>query len=257
MTASLRDIRVYTTFPHACSYLTEQEATTLFIDPRQTLSQALYTQLSLMGFRRSGDHLYRPHCSQCNACIPSRVAVSDFKRSKSQKRVWRRNKDLEIREATSIDDEEAYGLYERYIRGRHADGDMFPPERDQYRSFLNNGLGCTRYFRFYEQDRLVAVIVADQMLDGLSAIYTFYDPEHEARSLGTYAVLFQIDLMQKAQLDYVYLGYLIKNCGKMSYKSRFQPLELFRSGNWQVSLDTTPENDISRGVPLRFVDNPT
>ncbi len=171
--------------------------------------------------------------------------------------MWRRNKDLEIREATSIDDDEAYALYERYIQGRHADGDMFPPEQDQYRSFLNNGLGCTRYFRFYEQERLIAVIVADQMLDGLSAIYTFYDPEHEARSLGTYAVLFQIDLMQKAQLDYVYLGYLIKNCDKMSYKSRFQPLELFRGGNWQVSLDTALEDDISRGVPLRFVDNPT
>ena len=257
MTASLRDIRVYTTFPHACSYLAEQEATTLFIDPRQTLSQELYTQLSLMGFRRSGDHLYRPHCSQCSACIPTRVAVTEFKRSKSQKRVWRRNKDLEVRETDSIDDDEAYVLYERYIRGRHADGDMFPPERDQYRSFLNNGLGCTRYFRFYDQGRLIAIVVADQMLDGLSAIYTFYDPEQDARSLGTYAVLFQIDLMEKAQLDYVYLGYLIKNCDKMSYKSRFQPLELFRGGNWQVSLDTAPEDDISRGVPLRFVDNPT
>ncbi|MDG0992822.1 MAG: arginyltransferase [Luminiphilus sp.] len=257
MTASLRDIRVYTTFPHACSYLAEQEATTLFIDPRQTLSQELYTQLSLMGFRRSGDHLYRPHCSQCSACIPTRVAVTEFKRSKSQKRVWRRNKDLEVRETDSIDDDEAYVLYERYIRGRHADGDMFPPERDQYRSFLNNGLGCTRYFRFYDQGRLIAIVVADQMLDGLSAIYTFYDPEQDARSLGTYAVLFQIDLMEKAQLDYVYLGYLIRNCNKMNYKSRFRPLELFRAGGWQVSHETNTVGDIGRAVPMRFVENPT
>ncbi|MDG1066428.1 MAG: arginyltransferase [Luminiphilus sp.] len=257
MTASLRDIRVYTTFPHACSYLTDQEATTLFIDPRQTLSQALYTQLSLMGFRRSGDHLYRPHCSQCNACVPSRVPVAEFFQSKSQKRVWRKNQDLQIREEASIDDDEAYALYERYIKGRHADGDMFPPERDQYRSFLNDGLGCTRYFRFYDDDRLIAVVVADQMLDGLSAIYTFYDPEHEARSLGTYAVLFQIDLMQKSQLDYVYLGYWINNCDKMNYKSRFQPLEMFRGGSWQISEASRSAGDISRGVPMRFVDNPT
>ena len=257
MTASLRDIRVYTTFPHACSYLTDQEATTLFIDPRQTLSQALYTQLSLMGFRRSGDHLYRPHCSHCSACVPSRVPVAEFSRSKSQKRVWRRNQDLNVREDTSIDDDEAYALYERYITGRHADGDMFPPERDQYRSFLNNGLGCTRYFRFYEQEQLIAVVVADQMLDGLSAIYTFYDPAQEARSLGTYAVLFQIDLMQQAELDYVYLGYWINNCDKMSYKSRFQPLELFRAGSWQISQVMASDGDINRGVPMRFVDNPT
>ena len=257
MTASLRDIRVYTTFPHACSYLPDQEATTLFIDPRQTLSQALYTQLSLMGFRRSGDHLYRPHCSQCSACVPSRVPVAEFNWSKSQKRVWRKNQDLRIQEDACIDDDEAYALYERYIIGRHADGDMFPPERDQYRSFLNNGLGCTRYFRFYDDDRLIAVIVADQMLDGLSAIYTFYDPEHEARSLGTYAVLFQIDLMQTAELDYVYLGYWINNCDKMNYKSRFQPLELFRGGTWQISQSTRPVSDISHGVPMRFVDNPT
>ncbi len=257
MTASLRDIRVYTTFPHACSYLADQEATTLFIDPRQTLSQALYTQLSLMGFRRSGDHLYRPHCSQCNACVPSRVPVAEFNRSKSQKRVWRRNQDLVVREEDAIDDDEAYALYARYISVRHADGDMFPPERDQYRSFLNNGLGCTRYFRFYEDDRLIAVVVADQMLDGLSAIYTFYDPEYEARSLGTYAVLFQIDLMRQAQLDYVYLGYWITNCDKMSYKSRFQPMELFRGGNWQIPQATAFQTDISHGVPMRFVDNPT
>ena len=134
MTASLRDIRVYTTFPHACSYLAEQEATTLFIDPRQTVSAELYTQLSIMGFRRSGDHLYRPHCSRCTACVPSRVRVADFVRSRSQNRVWKRNQDLRVVEGRSIDDDDAYALYRRYIEGRHADGDMFPPDRDQYMS---------------------------------------------------------------------------------------------------------------------------
>ena len=128
MTASLRDIRVYTTFPHACSYLAEQEATTLFIDPRQAISIDLYTQLSIMGFRRSGDHLYRPHCSRCNACVPSRVRVDGFSRSRSQNRVWNRNQDLRVVEASNIDDDEAYQLYHRYIEGRHADGDMYPPD---------------------------------------------------------------------------------------------------------------------------------
>ena len=256
MTASLRDIRVYTTFPHACSYLAEQEATTLFIDPRQAVSIDLYTQLSIMGFRRSGDHLYRPHCSRCNACVPSRVRVDGFSRSRSQNRVWNRNQDLRVVEANNIDDDEAYHLYHRYIEGRHADGDMYPPDRDQYRSFLNNGLHCTRYFRFYEGESLVGVVVADQMLDGLSAIYTFYDPRAEKRSLGTYAVLYQIHLMQEAGLDYVYLGYWIQNSHKMNYKSRFRPLEQLQNGSWQPPEALPPGGDVSHGVPLRFVDNP-
>jgi arginyl-tRNA--protein-N-Asp/Glu arginylyltransferase len=185
LTASLRDIRVYTTFPHVCSYLPDQEATTLFIDPRQQISPELYTQLSVMGFRRSGDHIYRPHCAKCNACVPSRVVTNEFQRSKSQERVWRRNSDLTITEVDSIECNEAYDLYRRYIEGRHADGDMYPPDRDQYSSFLNNGLGCTRYFEFRHGDKLIAILVTDQMLDGLSAIYTFYDPTEEKSTLAT------------------------------------------------------------------------
>jgi arginyl-tRNA--protein-N-Asp/Glu arginylyltransferase len=256
LTASLRDIRVYTTFPHVCSYLPDQEATTLFIDPRQQISQELYTQLSVMGFRRSGDHIYRPHCVKCNACVPSRVIVDEFQRSKSQDRVWRRNSDLRIAEADSIDDDEAYDLYRRYIEGRHSDGDMYPPDRDQYSSFLNNGLGCTRYFELRHEDKLIAVLVTDQTLDGLSAIYTFYDPGEEKRSLGTFAVLFQIEEAKHLSLDYVYLGYWIQNCGKMNYKARFSPLELLQSGCWQ-RRDNLPEGgDLGPSMPLRFVDKP-
>lgn len=256
MTASLRDIRVYTTFPHACSYLPTQEATTLFIDPRQQVSPELYTQLSMMGFRRSGDHIYRPHCVKCNACIPSRVAVQDFEPSGSQRRVWRKNQDLLVTESDAIDNDEAYNLYRRYIEGRHADGDMYPPDRDQYSSFLNNGLGCTRYFEFRHLGRLIAVLVSDQMLDGLSAIYTFYDPEEEKRSMGTYAVLVQIEEARKQALDYVYLGYWIQNCAKMNYKSRFAPLELLQGGRWQRRENLPKGGDLGPSMPLRFVDKP-
>lgn len=257
MTVSLRDIRVYTTFPHACSYLSAQEATTLFIDPRQRVTRDLYTQLSVMGFRRSGDHLYRPHCARCNACVPSRVPVADFKRSRSQSRVWNRNQDLEVRESSSIEDDEAYDLYRRYIEGRHAEGDMYPPEEDQYRSFLNNGLGCTKYFRFYQQETLVAVVVADQMEDGLSAIYTFFDPAQEKRSLGTFAVLYQIEWTQISGGDYVYLGYWIQNSEKMNYKARFRPLELLQGGIWQQRSTLPMGGDPGPAVPLRFVDKPS
>lgn len=256
MTASLRDIRVYTTFPHACSYLPGEEATTLFVDPRQEISQTLYTHLSLIGFRRSGDHIYRPHCARCQACIPARVPVAEFRRSKSQQRVWKRNRDLRIEETGSIFDDEAFALYCRYIEGRHADGDMYPPDRDQYQSFLNNGLGCTRYLRFYADDRLIGVMVTDQMLDGLSAIYTFYDPDEEARSLGTLAVLTQIDMVQRMGQDHVYLGYWIQNCDKMNYKARFRPIELFSGGQWQRRERLPIGGDPHQAVPLTFVENP-
>ena len=255
MTASLRDIRVYTTFPHACSYLPGEEATTLFIDPRQRISVELYTHLSLMGFRRSGDHIYRPHCTRCNACIPSRVPVDAFKRSRSQKRVWQRNRDLRAVETLSIDDDEAFSLYCRYIEGRHADGDMYPPDLDQYRSFLNNGLGCTRYIRLYAGERLIAVLVTDQMLDGLSAIYTFYDPAEEQRSLGTYGVLYQIEMAKEAGLENLYLGYWIQNCDKMNYKARFKPLEIFVDGRWQRRERLPMGGDLNAPSPVRIIDH--
>tara|TARA_B110000503_G_scaffold72339_1_gene111863 strand:- start:296 stop:1102 length:807 start_codon:yes stop_codon:yes gene_type:complete len=236
VTASLREIKVYTTFPHDCSYLADMQATTLFVDPRQAISVPLYTQLSLLGFRRSGDHIYRPHCISCSACIASRVPVNTFQASRSQRRVWRRNQDLRVIESGSIIDDEAYGLYARYINLRHSDGDMYPPDRQQYESFLNGLFDCTRYLRFYEDDRLLCVAVIDVMLDGLSAIYTFYDPDEERRSLGTFAILAQIEHAARHGLDYLYLGYWIEQCNKMNYKARFQPLELFTDGRWQ-SLD--------------------
>ena len=251
MTASLREIKVYTTFPHRCSYLEGEEATTLFVDPRQKLSRELYTQLSLLGFRRSGDHVYRPHCARCSACIASRVRVAEFEPSRTQKRINRRNADLRLEQSESILDDEAYNLYRYYIESRHADGDMYPPEREQYESFLNDGLGCANYYRLYQGNRLVAVTVADKMLDGLAAIYTFFDPDQPQRSLGTEAILLQIRQAQSVGLPFVYLGYWIDGCRKMSYKSRFSPLELFVDGHWQQQkTEQTSSPDATAVVSL-------
>ncbi|EAQ99187.1 arginyltransferase [Congregibacter litoralis] len=237
MTSSLRDLKVYTTYPHRCSYLEEEEATTLFIDPRQSVDQTLYSNLSMLGFRRSGNHIYRPHCSHCNACIPARVHVNDFKANRSQRRCLKRNRDLEVTIRTSVSNDESYALYDRYIRARHADGDMYPPDRDQFESFLNNPWDCTEYCEFRAEGRLVAVAVVDMMLDGLSAIYTFFDPDETTRSLGRYAVLWQIERSRSLGLPYVYLGYWIRNCDKMSYKSDYQPLELLINNQWQRSTE--------------------
>ena len=236
VTASLRDIKVYTTYPHDCSYLDDEQAVTLFVDPQQCVDQALYSRLSAMGFRRSGSHIYRPHCEECKACIPSRVPVADFCMSRGQRRTWNRNQDLVVEETPDISDDPAYQLYCNYIEQRHKDGDMYPPEREQYISFLNNPWGCTRYYRFYTEDggqrSLVAIAVADTLEDGQSAIYTFFDPAQARRSLGTYTLLWQVEKAREMGLNYLYLGYWIRDCQKMSYKSAYRPLELCINNRW-------------------------
>lgn len=232
----MRDLKVYTTYPHSCSYLKEQEATTLFVDPRQAMDKALYSKLSLLGFRRSGNHVYRPHCSNCEACIPARIPVNAFRPNRSQRRNAARNKDLVVVETGDIRDDEAYHLYHQYICFRHADGDMYPPDRAQYEAFLNSVWNCTRYYRFYDGTRLAAVAVVDELDDGLSAIYTFFDPDEEQRSLGSFAILWQIEKTREMGLDYLYLGYWIRDCRKMSYKTNYRPLELYIKSRWSELL---------------------
>lgn len=236
MTSSLRDLKVYTTYPHTCSYLEDQEATTLFVDPRQSVDKGLYSKLSVLGFRRSGTHIYRPHCSTCNACVPARLPVARFQPRRGQRRILRRNADLRVTRSDDIRDDEAFDLYHRYICLRHADGDMYPPDREQYETFLNEVWGCTHYYRFYDRDRLVAIAVLDVLDDGLSAIYTFFEPGEERRSLGAFAILWQVERARKLGLEFVYLGYWIKGCRKMSYKSEYRPLEVYLNGRWSTLL---------------------
>jgi arginine-tRNA-protein transferase len=232
VTSSIRDLKVYTTYPHTCSYLDDQEAVTLFVDPRTPVDKTLYSRLSAMGFRRSGAHIYRPHCGECTACIPARIAVDDFTPSRRQRRISARNGDLLVQQTPSINDPEAFDLYCRYIEHRHYDGDMYPPDREQYESFLSDEWGVTDYYRFYAGNTLLAVAVVDRLDDGLSAIYTFFDPHTARRSLGVYAVLWQVEQARSLGLPYVYLGYWIKGCQKMAYKSEYRPLELYINSRW-------------------------
>ena len=232
MTSSLRDLKVYTTYPHSCSYLRDQEATTLFVDPRQPVDQKLYSKLSVLGFRRSGHHIYRPHCAHCNACTPARIPVTGFEPRRGQRRIWQRNQDLRVISTDDINDDAAFDLYFRYISLRHSDGDMYPPDREQYQAFLNSVWDCTRYFRFYDKGRLIAVAVVDQLEDGLSAIYTFFDPAADKRSLGAYAILWQVEQARAMGLSYLYLGYWIRDCQKMSYKADYRPLQVYIKSRW-------------------------
>lgn len=228
----MANVRVFATYPHNCSYLEGEQATTLFVDPSTPVDARIYSQLSYIGFRRSGPHLYRPHCASCNACVPARVPVQAFKPDRSQRRVLARNRDLSVDVVDDIQGAEHFDLYSRYIDARHRDGDMYPPDREQYASFLTREWGTTSLVEFRHDSRLLAVAVTDRLDNGLSAIYTFYEPEEDARSLGTFVILWQIALARELGLPAVYLGYWIRNCRKMNYKTRFRPIELLANGRW-------------------------
>ncbi len=228
----LSTLKLFATQPHPCSYIEGEQATTVFVDPDVKVDVTLYSKLSLLGFRRSGGHLYRPHCSKCQACMSCRIPVAIFQPNRNQKRCWKRNQDIAISTALKIDTQEHYNLYARYIEGRHQDGDMYPPSEEQYNAFLTSEWGATRYLEFRLNGELIGVSVCDHLEDGLSAVYTFYEPALDDRSLGKFAILSQIERAKSLGLSYVYLGYWIKQCEKMNYKTDYRPLELLVSRRW-------------------------
>ncbi|MFO1388796.1 arginyltransferase [Cellvibrio sp.] len=228
----LSTLKLFATQPHPCSYIDGEQATTVFVDPEATIDITLYSQLSLLGFRRSGGHLYRPQCASCQACMSCRIPVGLFRPNRSQRRCWLKNKDISISTTSRIDTLEHYNLYSRYIEGRHQDGDMYPPSEEQYKAFLTSEWGATRYLEFRLNGILIGVSVCDYLEDGISAVYTFYDAALSERSLGKFAILAQIEKAKELGLSYVYLGYWIKQCEKMNYKTDYRPLELLVNRRW-------------------------
>lgn len=228
----LARLKFYATQPHACSYLPNEQATTLFLDPSQPMNGQIYAELSELGFRRSGDHLYRPHCQLCKACVPARIPVARFRPSRKQSRVLKRNLDIKVTRCDPGFTEERYQLYARYISERHADGDMFPPSRGQFSTFLVSHLPYAFFYEMRVEDRLIGLAVTDVLPNGMSAVYTFYDPSEEKRSLGVFGILWQIAETRRLGLNAVYLGYWIKGCRKMSYKTEYRPIELFVNQRW-------------------------
>lgn len=229
---SLNSVRLFRTSPHRCSYKSEEQAATVFVDPDLVIDKSLNSKLSELGYRRSGAHLYRPDCDFCQACVSCRIPVQDFRFSRSQNRVMKLNQDLHVVEESDLTSESAYELYRRYIDMRHADGDMYPATLEQYEAFIKTKTVDTRFFLFYKATKLIAVSVTDVLEQGLSAVYTFFDPELQKRSLGKFAILWQIRQCQEMGLAHLYLGYWIKNCPKMQYKSNFRPLEMLLNGRW-------------------------
>lgn len=228
------DMAFYATPPHDCSYLPNRRAVTLFADPRTPITNRLYGALAPLGFRRSGEYVYRPRCPRCEACQPARIPAADFVPNRSQRRNWKRNRDLTVTIRPGEYNEEQYLLYRRYIHSRHKEGGMDVDSVEQYLAFLTSSWSDTDFVEFRKDDRLLAVAVVDRFSTGLSAVYTFFEPEAQQRGLGTYAVLWQMEEARRRQYEHVYLGYYIEQSPKMAYKKRYRPLEVFVDGQWQV-----------------------
>ena len=252
----LSALHFYLTAPYPCSYLPDLQARSQVATPAFLIGTPEYSELVRHGFRRSGTYTYRPHCDNCNACVPLRIPAKQFSANRSQRRAWKQHADLETTLHPLQDNAEHYELYQRYQRARHKDGGMDNDDRESYQNFLLQSHIDSLLVEFRDppgrvQDRqgvLRMVSVIDLLSDGLSSVYTFYDPDLPHARLGIYNVLWQIELCRKLDLDYVYLGYWIAHSRKMSYKSQYRPAQGLLDGAW-LPLDKHVPSKVEGRTP--------
>lgn len=257
MRPDLRDlgsVLLYRTGPHPCSYKPGRRAATVFVDPELVISRSLNSRANELGYRRSGAHLYRPDCGACRACVPCRVSAERFSLRRRHRRTWRANSDLRVTVRAELDCDAAWRLYRDYIDTRHRDGDMYPATPDQFEAFVRTRTADTRFILFHEADELVAVSVTDRLQHGLSAVYTYYDPARAGRSLGSFAILWQISWCRELKLPWLFLGYWVEDSPKMRYKRDFRPMELLVNGRW-APADAPPrppavQRAVQRVLPI-------
>lgn len=226
-------LQFYATAPYECAYLPERIARSQVATPGHLIDTELYGELIRRGFRRSGIHTYRPWCDACQACVPVRVPVARFAPDRGMKRCWQRHSHLQAAELELALRPEHYALYRHYQHSRHTGGGMDDDDQEQYAQFLLQSRLDSRLVEFRDAGQLRMVSIIDCLPDGLSSVYTFFDPDIPGASYGTYGILWQIEACRRLDLPYLYLGYWIRDCRKMNYKQRYHPLEGLVEGDWR------------------------
>ncbi|KEP69236.1 arginyltransferase [Thioclava sp. BHET1] len=229
----------YVTAPQTCPYLDGRSERKLFTALQGEGAEKLNNSLSRQGFRRSQNVLYRPSCAECTACLSARIRVADFSTTKSQRRVLKRNGDLKRTATSPWATEEQYALFRRYLDLRHADGGMADMDIFEFAAMIEETPVKSRVIEYRESAdtpgsmrALIATCLTDVLDDGLSMVYSFYEPDRIKDSLGTYLILDHIEIARRVGLPYVYLGYWVPGSRKMGYKANFAALEIFKGGQW-------------------------
>jgi arginine-tRNA-protein transferase len=224
----------FATAPLPCPYLPGRMERRVVTELVGRDVAALHDALSVAGFRRSHGIVYAPACHGCDACVPVRVVVGAFRCNRSHRRIWNANVDIEVRIRDAVASKEQYALFSLYQRARHGGGDMAKMDYADYQALIEDTPVDTAVIEFRQRDgRLIAACLMDRIASGLSAVYSFFDPNLPGRSLGTHMILWLIDRARAENRDHVYLGFWIEGCSKMSYKARFGPLEARTPKGWR------------------------